>query len=44
MGIGMILSVNEKDTDAAVKALEAIGETSYVIGKVTTGDKGVILC
>lgn len=44
MGIGMICAVAEEDAEAAIKAIEAIGEAAYVIGKVKTGTQGVELC
>lgn len=32
MGIGMVLAIDPEDVDATVKAIEAAGETAYVIG------------
>ena len=43
MGLGMVLTVDPTDVDKTIDALKAAGETAYVIGKVETGDKGVIL-
>ncbi len=44
MGIGMVLAVDEKDTDKAMEAIKAAGETPYVIGAVESGEKGVSIC
>lgn len=44
MGIGMVIAVDAADTEKAVAALEAAGETAYVIGSVAEGEKGVELC
>ncbi len=44
MGIGMVLALDPADVTKAAEALKAAGETSYVIGSVTDGEKGVDLC
>lgn len=44
MGLGMILAVSPLDVDAAVSAIKAAGETPYVVGKITDGEKGVSIC
>jgi phosphoribosylformylglycinamidine cyclo-ligase len=44
MGIGMVLAVDKGDVEQTMKALEAAGEKSYVIGEVKSGNKGVTLC
>jgi phosphoribosylformylglycinamidine cyclo-ligase len=44
MGIGMILAVDKADVEQTMKAIEASGEKSYVIGEVRSGNKGVTLC
>lgn len=44
MGIGMVLAIAPEDVNATVKAIEAAGETAYVIGQTVTGEKGVTLC
>ena len=44
MGIGMVLAVDAADAEKTMKALEAAGEASYVIGQITAGEKGVELC
>ncbi|WP_178023534.1 phosphoribosylformylglycinamidine cyclo-ligase [uncultured Paenibacillus sp.] len=41
MGIGLVIVVAEEQTDAAVSALRQAGETPYVIGKVTEGQRVV---
>lgn len=44
MGIGMVLGVDAADAEKAVAAIEAAGETAYVIGRVEDREKGVTLC
>lgn len=44
MGIGMIVAVPEEDVSKAVGCFEAAGDTAYVIGEITSGEKGVTLC
>ena len=44
MGIGMVLVVDESDADAVMDHVESRGEKSYLIGKVISGDQGVVLC
>lgn len=44
MGIGMVVAVNSADVAKTLEAVEAAGETAYVIGKVEDGEKGVTLC
>lgn len=44
MGIGMVLAIAPEDVNATVKAIEATGETAYVIGQTVAGEKGVTLC
>lgn len=44
MGIGMVLAVDKADVEQTMKAIEAAGEKSYVIGEVKSGNKGVTLC
>ena len=44
MGIGMVVAVDEKDVSKARAAIEAAGETSWVIGHIEAGEKGVTLC
>lgn len=44
MGIGMVLAVDPKDVDKVLAAVQKAGETGYVIGSVSAGEKGVTLC
>ena len=44
MGIGMVVAVDAKDVPAARDAIAAAGETSWVIGRIENGEKGVTLC
>ncbi|MBD5530723.1 MAG: phosphoribosylformylglycinamidine cyclo-ligase [Lachnospiraceae bacterium] len=44
MGIGMIAAVAADDVKRAMEALQAAGETPYVIGEIEAGEKGVVLC
>ena len=44
MGIRMVLGVDAADAEKAVAAIEAAGETAYVIGTVEDREKGVTLC
>ena len=44
MGIGMVVAVDAADVEKARAAIEAAGETSYVIGNIENGEKGVTLC
>lgn len=44
MGIGMVITVDAKEVDQAIKAIQAAGEKAYVIGEVVKGTKGVSLC
>ena len=44
MGLGMMVAVDKDDAEATVKALEAVGETAYVVGELKSGEKGVTLC
>ena len=43
MGVGMVLAVRPEDAEKAKAAIEAAGETAYVIGRITEGEKGVEL-
>ena len=43
IGIGMVIAVDPGDTEKALAALEAAGETAYEIGIITVGEKGVAL-
>lgn len=44
MGIGMMVCVDPSDVDKTMEAIQKAGDTPYVIGKITDGDKGVTLC
>lgn len=44
MGLGMVVAVDPADVDKAMEAMKAAGDTPYVVGKITDGEKGVTLC
>ena len=44
MGLGMVLAVDPADVDKTMEAIKAVGDTPYVVGKITDGEKGVTLC
>lgn len=44
MGIGMVLAIDPADVEKTRAAITAAGETSYVIGHIENGEKGVTLC
>lgn len=44
MGLGMVLALDPADVDKTVKAVEAVGEKAYVVGRIQTGEKGVSIC
>lgn len=44
MGIGMIVAVDPADAEKAMEAIQAAGDTPYVIGSIEEGEKGVALC
>ncbi len=44
MGIGMVMAVDPADVEAAMAAIREAGDTPYVIGEITAGEKGVTLC
>lgn len=44
MGIGMIVAVDPADAEKAMEAIKAAGDTTYVIGSIEDGEKGVTLC
>ena len=44
MGVGMVLAVSPEDADATVKAVNAAGNSAFILGEAVAGDKGVILC
>lgn len=44
MGLGMVIAVDSEDKEKALEAIEAAGETAYVVGHIEAGEKGVTLC
>ncbi|HEX3017204.1 MAG TPA: phosphoribosylformylglycinamidine cyclo-ligase [Caproicibacter sp.] len=44
MGIGMCLVVPKDDANKAVQELKSSGQPAAVIGEITAGDEGVVLC
>ena len=44
MGLGMVVAVDPADVEKAMEAMKAAGDTPYVVGKITDGEKGVTLC
>ena len=41
MGVGMVVVLSPNDVDAALSSLSASGESTYLIGEVIAGEKGV---
>ena len=44
MGLGMVLAVKKEEVQTVITAIEAAGETAYVVGNCEAGEKGVVLC
>ena len=44
MGIGLCVAVSKDTAQKAVDAFRAAGEEAVVLGEVTQGDEGVVLC
>lgn len=44
MGVGMVLAVDPADAEKTMKAIEAAGDKTFVLGTVETGEKGVTIC
>lgn len=44
MGVGMVAVVPKTQADAAIQTLTTQGVDAYVLGEITAGDEGVILC
>ncbi len=44
MGLGMVLAVDPADVEKTVEAIQAAGETPYIVGSCEAGEKGVTLC
>ena len=43
MGIGLVIAVDKGQAEAAAAAAEAAGEKAFVIGEITSGEKGITL-
>jgi len=43
MGIGMVLVLAPEDAQEAIDRFKKAGDTSYIIGEITKGNKGVII-
>ncbi len=43
MGIGMILAIDQTDADRTVELIKSSGNEAYLIGEVTSGEKGITL-
>ena len=41
MGIGMAIIISKNDKEKALQILQEAGETAYVIGEVTQGNKEI---
>ncbi|MGI6751928.1 MAG: phosphoribosylformylglycinamidine cyclo-ligase [Anaerovoracaceae bacterium] len=44
MGVGMCIIVGEDEADKSLEILKAKGEEPYVMGRIVSGDEGVIIC
>ena len=44
MGIGMVVAVDPADVEKTMAAIRETGDTTYVIGSIEEGEKGVTLC
>ena len=44
MGVGMCAVVPAEQADEAIEAVRVSGEEAVLLGEVTTGDEGVVLC
>ena len=44
MGLGMVLAVSSEDAQKTKAAIEAVGETAYIVGHCEAGEKGVTIC
>ena len=44
MGLGMVLAVRAADVASTMAAIEAAGESPYVVGRIEAGEVGVTLC
>ena len=43
MGIGMMIAVAPEDVNYAMELIKLAGETPYIMGEITTGEKGITL-
>ncbi len=43
MGVGMTITVDKKNADAALRTLKALGEDAYILGEIVKGEDGVKL-
>ena len=44
LGVGLCMAVSAETAQAALSAIESAGEKAVVIGEVTEGEEGVLLC
>ena len=44
MGLGMVVAVAPADVEKTMAAIQAAGDTAYVVGHCEAGEKGVTLC
>ena len=44
MGVGMSITLDKNDADKALEILKATGEDAYIMGEITKGDDGVVIC
>lgn len=44
MGVGMSITVDKNDADAALSVLRDYGENAYIIGEITESDERIELC
>lgn len=44
MGLGMVLAVDPADADKTLEAIQAAGDTAYIVGTCEAGEKGITLC
>jgi len=43
MGIGMMLAVSPEDADKTVSCINQSGQSSFIAGEITEGEKGIVL-
>ena len=44
MGLGMVIALDPEDVKTAMEAIQAAGDSCYVVGNIVNGEKGVELC